>query len=268
LRDAGVDWIKIHDALTRETYLAVAGEAAIRGMRFSGHVPDDVTMLEAARAGQTSLEHLRAVIAYCTSGSGEETRIEKAKCEDGFSELASLGTFVGPTLLSVTPLTATDPRVNDGRLVHVRAWKRATWPPLADQASAQAKARYALGQELTRIASEVGVRLIVSTDTGAPYRLPGFATIDEIEELVAAGITPLEALRAGTLYPVISLGLEHELGTVEPGKLADLVLLEGDPLADIRNLRQIAAVVADGRVFDGLDLEAALVEVRNAAIAP
>jgi imidazolonepropionase-like amidohydrolase len=268
LRDAGVDWIKIHDALTRETYLAVADEAAIWGMDFSGHVPDDVTMVEAARAGQTSLEHLGAVIAYCTSGSGEATRIEDAKCETGFSELASLGTFLGPTLLSAIPLTAGDPRVDEERLRHIQAWKRATWPPLPNQAAADSKARYALSQELTRMASEAGVRLIVSTDTGAPYRLPGFATLDELEELVEAGVSTLEALRAGTLYPVVSLGLEPELGTVEPGKLADLVLLEGDPLEDIRNLRQIAAVVADGRVFEGADREALLVEVRNAAAAP
>jgi len=265
LRDAGVDWIKIHDALTRETYLAVAAEAKIWGMPFSGHVPEDITMVEAAKAGQTSIEHLRPVIEYCTSSRGAERRIEHAKCEAGLAEMAVIGTFLGPTLLSVAPLTDADPRVTAQRLAHILASKRDTWPQLPASASADAKASYALGQELTRMASEAGVRLIVSTDTGAPYRLPGFAVFDELVELVEAGVSTLEALRAGTLYAVQSLGLERSLGTVEPGKLADLVLLEGDPLADIRNLGRIAAVVADGRLYERAEREALLRDVRNAA---
>ena len=115
------------------------------------------------------------------------------------------------------------------------------------------------------MASDAGVRLIVSTDTGGAYRVPGFASIDELAELVNAGVSTIDALRAGTLYPVMSLGLEDSLGTVEAGKLADLVLLEGDPLADIRNLRRIAAVVSDGRVFEGLDREALFFDVRRSA---
>ena len=265
LRDAGADWVKIHNALTRETYLAVAEEAAIWAIHFSGHVPEDVTMVEAAVAGQTSLEHLGAVFAYCTASRGQRVSIDREKCEAGLSELSLIGTFLGPTLVSAAPLTASDPRASEDRLQYIKPSKVATWAPLPDAAPTDRQDRYELSQELTRMASDAGVRLIVSTDTGGAYRVPGFASIDELVELVNAGVSTIDALRAGTLYPVMSLGLEDSLGTVEAGKLADLVLLEGDPLADIRNLRRIAAVVSDGRVFEGLDREALFFDVRRSA---
>jgi hypothetical protein len=93
-----------------------------------------------------------------------------------------------------------------------------------------------------------GVRLLAGTDSFDAFVVPGFALHQELELLVQAGLTPMEALQAATREPARFLGLEAERGTIEVGKAADLVLLEADPLADIRNTRRIGAVVLGGRV--------------------
>jgi imidazolonepropionase-like amidohydrolase len=95
--------------------------------------------------------------------------------------------------------------------------------------------------------NEAGVVLLAATDVGIPMLVPGISLHEELVLLVEAGLTPLEALRAATLNPARVLGSADSLGTIEAGKLADLVLLDANPLADIGNTRRIRAVIADGR---------------------
>ena len=116
---------------------------------------------------------------------------------------------------------------------------------------------------------------MAGTDTGTPYSVPGFALHDELEHLVDAGATPRQALYAATAEPAAFLGLSRDLGTVEPGKIADLVVLDADPLTDIRNSRRINTVVTRGRVISPAqrrrmlaDVEAAVQEPATAATIP
>ena len=102
--------------------------------------------------------------------------------------------------------------------------------------------------KLVRRMHRAGVRLLAGTDTTAPFVVPGLALHQELGLLVEAGLTPAEALRAATLGAAECLKMDERLGTVEPGKLADLVLLGKDPLADIRNTRTVEAVVVGGRL--------------------
>jgi imidazolonepropionase-like amidohydrolase len=109
--------------------------------------------------------------------------------------------------------------------------------------------------------NEAGVVLLAATDVGIPMLVPGISLHEELVLLVEAGLTPLEALRAATLNPARVLGSADSLGTIEAGKLADLVLLDANPLADIGNTRRIRAVIADGRVYRRADLDRLLAEV-------
>jgi imidazolonepropionase-like amidohydrolase len=104
---------------------------------------------------------------------------------------------------------------------------------------------------LVRRMHRAGVRVLAGTDTPAPFVFPGASLHDELALLVEAGLTPAEALRAATLNAAVCLGREKELGAVEPGQLADLVLLARDPLADVRNTRSVEAVIVGGRVAFG-----------------
>ena len=110
-----------------------------------------------------------------------------------------------------------------------------------------------------------GVRILAGTDLGNPYVYPGFSLHDELALLVQAGLTPLEALQTATINPAKFFGKEKELGTIEKGKLADLVLLDANPLEDINNTRKINAVVLNGRLLDRAALDKLLADVEAAA---
>ena len=119
-------------------------------------------------------------------------------------------------------------------------------------AAGYAKKVYPKYFELIGAMRRAGVQFLAGTDTGNPYCFPGFSLHDELVLLVQAGLTPVDALRAAILNPAKFLGLEATLGTIGKGKLADLVLLDANPLDDIRNTQRIQAVVSNGR-FQDLD---------------
>ena len=101
--------------------------------------------------------------------------------------------------------------------------------------------------ELAAEASRAGVPLLAGTDLGDPYVIPGYALHDELALMVAAGVTPLVALQSATSEPAKAFGLSGAVGAIRPGQMADLIVLDADPLADIRNTRRIRAVVLNGR---------------------
>jgi len=113
-----------------------------------------------------------------------------------------------------------------------------------------------------------GVKFIAGTDLGNPYCFPGFSLHDELGLLVKAGLTPMEALQAATYNAAEFLGMKDSLGTVEAGKIADLVILEADPIVDIGNTRKIDAVVVNGKYYPKPALDEMLAKVEALANAP
>jgi imidazolonepropionase-like amidohydrolase len=105
---------------------------------------------------------------------------------------------------------------------------------------------------------KAGVRFLVGTDTPNPFCLPGFSLHDELALFVQAGFSPLEALQTATINPAQFWGIEKDLGTIEEGKIADMVLLDANPLQDIMNTRRIAAVVTRGKLVNRDEINAML----------
>jgi imidazolonepropionase-like amidohydrolase len=126
------------------------------------------------------------------------------------------------------------------------------------------KMRYERKLEIVGLMHRAGVRLLAGTDAPNPYVYPGFSLHEELELLIRAGLTPLEALQTATINPARFLGKVGEFGTIEKGKIADLVLLEANPLEDIRNTTRIAAVVAHGKYLAKTDLQKLLSDVEAA----
>ena len=112
---------------------------------------------------------------------------------------------------------------------------------------------------------KAGVPILAGTDAGNPFCFPGFSLHEELALMVVAGFTPAEALRSATLNPAKFFGLDKTLGTIEVGKIADLVLLGANPLQDIRNTQRIKAVVSNGRLFDRKALDEMLAHAEGAA---
>jgi imidazolonepropionase-like amidohydrolase len=297
LKQMGADFVKVYTKVPREAYLAIVDEAKKQGLPFAGHVPESVSAAEASDLGQKSIEHLTGVALACSEKEDELRRevlaaLAKvdnsaamelvgrigARAADSFSDtkaralyarFVSNGTWQVPTLTVLRSLAnlddpkfTADPRVKymPPDLIH-SYWSLR----LAPEAAAALKSWYRRYAGLVQSMHRAGVPFLAGTDTTNPFVFPGFSLHDELALLVAeGGFTPLEALQAATRDPARFLGWEKDLGTVEPGKLADLVLLDADPLADIHNTAKIAAVVANGRLLPRRELDRMLAEVEAA----
>jgi hypothetical protein len=308
IAEAGADFVKVYTLLPREAYLAIAEAANERDFPFAGHVPIAVTAREASDAGQHSVEHFSdSLLPYCSTAEEEiltELRAAAAgpapvqayaaaffgmlprfletfapdKVEALATRFVANQTWFTPTLiLGQNAALAGDPaQIADPRLRFLPSEVVASWNPQGDgrpvarTAEDRAMTRQLMetGTAITETMQGMGVHLMAGTDTGLPYVFPGFSLHDELALLVDAGLTPLQALQAATRNTAQAVGLGDELGTVEVGKLADLVLLEADPLAAITNTTRIAAVVANGRLLAHLELRDLLQAAERVAAPP
>jgi imidazolonepropionase-like amidohydrolase len=129
---------------------------------------------------------------------------------------------------------------------------------------ANAKKVFQKELEIVGAMRKAGVPLLAGTDTGNPFCFPGFSLHEELALLVIAGLTPVDALRSATLNPAKFLGLDKTMGTIEQGKVADLVLLDANPLEDVQNTQRIDAVISHGRLFDRKALDKMLAQAEAA----
>src|SRR5262245_35468659 len=226
---------------------------------------------EALRSGDFSL--IPETIAR--NGSLILDRLDPRRCRDLYRAFARNGTYLDPTLVTQVALTFIDDLAGreDPRMKYIPASEREFWKPEKGMLTryrtpayiSYRKREYAATLEHIPAARDAGVSFLAGTDMWLPYVYPGFSTHDELRLFVTAGLSPLEALRTATLNPARLLHLESRLGSVEEGKAADLVLLDGDPLADITRTSGIAAVIAGGKLLRRGDLEALLRTAEAAA---
>ena len=286
LAGRGVDFIKIQSYIPHDAYLAVAEECRKRNLVFAGHVPDAVRPGEACDAGQKSWEHLIGV--FEGSSTAEEQFLEgkkgparfletfdRAKETALFGRLAKKGTWQCPTLYwerGQWLVDTVDVSKDPNRKYAPESWRDKTWPEFVkgikkDLATDPLPVREKFVQHELEIVARMrraGIPFLAGTDTPAGVGvMPGFSLHEELERFVAAGFTPLQALQTATRNPAIYLDRQADFGSVERGRIADLVLLEADPTTDIRNTRRIAAVVADGRVLVRRDLDRLLGNVES-----
>lgn len=284
VKAAGVDFVKTYSSLSRDAYLIIAHEAKKQGIPFAGHVPFAVDAAEAAAAGQRSMEHLNQILESSSTRSQELFQVPgrewSSKHEklmlDTFDEgslrklialLAKNQTWQVPTLViwrrQALPAhrTANDPRLRYIPGDELANWKRLFPDQNPSEADKTLRRRLWKKQlEVVRKMGQSGIPFMAGTDLGTDYIYPGFSLHDELALLVDAGFTPFQALQAATRNPARFLSLSDSVGTIEEGKLADLVLLDANPLKDIRNTRKIRAVVVNGRYLDRAELDTLLAQ--------
>lgn len=276
LAGIGVDFIKVHNALPPEAFFGVAREARRRSIPFAGHVFPPVTPLQASDSGQRSLEHLTGFPNECSGGDsarfadahplqrfllGACTPVSQRSVYEGIARNA---TWITPTLIVQKPVATLRPPVTRGdRLSQfysdsLLALMAMVLPlPANPPASARVagEALFEKRMELVAALARAGVPMLIGTDAPLAPALPGEGVHEEMALLVGAGLTPAQALSAATWEPARYLGATDSLGRVATAHVADLVLLEANPLENIANTRRIAAVVANGRLYraDALD---------------
>ena len=196
-----------------------------------------------------------------------------------FAVFKSNGTWQVPTLTLLRSIAYVDDHsfTNDPRLKYMPPRMREDWNP-EDSANdfgprspedhAFFKKEFAKELELVGAMQKAGVGILAGTDTSNPYCMPGFSLHDELGLLVKAGLTPMQALQAATSNPARFLGTEKDFGTIEEGKVADLVLLDANPLDDIANSRKIASVIYGGKLFPRAALDTMLAKVEALAGRP
>jgi imidazolonepropionase-like amidohydrolase len=302
----GVDFIKVQSMLSHDAYFAIAAACKREHIPLGGHVPDRVTAAEASDAGQHSIEHLTGVLRACSSRekrlmreqfhlphrkqTSEQSLARRLAWEreilrtqsDKFTaalleEFAHNETWQVPTLITLRNVAFATPEVDVARDPRTRfvprgfldSWQRERAREL--NASPQEFAlRDALLQRSMQVVgkmSAAGVRLMAGTDTAAPFVFPGSSLHEELALLVQTGLTPMRALETATRNPAEFLGKLEEQGTIEQGKVANLLLLDANPLEDIRNTEKIRAVVIRGTLLDRGALDGILSAVTKFAKA-
>jgi hypothetical protein len=250
LQAEGVDFVKVYTLLPRDAFFAAADAAAAAGLPLVGHVPAAVTPLEAAGVGLASLEHLRDELG------GLCADLPEAECQALPDKLAEMGTHVTPTLAILEAKTipgylppGAEPDLDDLPQAVAEYWSAAKRDQRdrGDRYFAAKRAGFEQRLATIRRLRETGVPVLAGSDTGNPFVLPGEGLHRELELLVAAGLSPREALFSATLGAARFLGLS-EIGELRPGYHADLVLLDGNPLEEIGNVGRVAGVVRAGRL--------------------
>lgn len=293
LQGLNVDFVKITDnTLTPELFLYTVRQAKARGMKTSGHIPMELTVLQAAEAGLSTIEHLNYLMK---AGSREEAEISAdylagkytyaqamARYAETFDpevamtvyrRLAELGVMASPTRHGSSVLAHLDDgdHADDAELPYIGPGLRATYDWRVERA-AQAtpemvRARHFVEEVTLKtlpLLRQAGVRILAGTDAGYlnSFNYPGFSLHDELALYVANGLTPREALEASVINGPALLGHLDRYGSVEAGKVADLLVLEENPLEDISATRDIVSVTVNGRYFGSRELAEMLERVK------
>jgi imidazolonepropionase-like amidohydrolase len=242
--DLGFEQLKLYTLLSPAVVGALTAEAHRLGMTVTGHVPAALTVTAAADSG---MDHIAHMPIRGEPGSDSVARV--------IAHLASRGTAIDPTaswgeLLghsTAEPVATFQPGV-----AHLPAAIAQRIGGMGARGIDTATAHARLGRTLRMLGAlhAAGVPLLAGTDEG----VPGFSVAREIELYVAAGMTPMDALRAATAVSAKAMGLERETGTVEPGKRADLLILDANPLDAISNIRRMAFVMKGGALYAKADL--------------
>ena len=282
------DTIKVYDRIPRDAYLALSEAARRAGLPLVGHKPHAVSAVEAARH-QRSFEHARFVLHDAFAGADalratagtpawkEDRRAmvdrhDPAAAQAIFAAMRDHGTYYVPTHLTRWADAYAD-RADvreDPALEYLHPLMRMQWLEDIDDVVARDPSPggrqghmdfYEKGLELTRQASEAGVKVMVGTD----YIVAGLDVHREMEQLVRAGLSARQALAAATVTPAEYAGVSDKYGEISAGRAADMMLLEANPLEDVRNSRRIAAVVFNGTLYDENDLRALRERARSNA---
>lgn len=303
LNARGVDCIKVYDVLSRETYFAIADEAKKLKLPFVGHVPTSITSIEASDAGQKSIEHLGKTLED-SSGAPDVMRKAQAeptsmkdfssfprklakvydvalatysdqKAKEIFAHFRKNKTWQVPTLRVKYVRAFIDELDSRGdwRAKYIPESERQWWKPKVGFFFRYRTPEFIIANkkyfqkelELVGEMQRAGVQILAGTDTNAAYAVPGFSLHDELALLVQAGLSPMQALQTATRNPAEFLGELKSSGTIEKGKIANLILLDANPLDDIKNTTQIFAVIQNGKYLSKDNLQKMLTEVEASA---
>jgi imidazolonepropionase-like amidohydrolase len=279
---AGYDGVKIYNQVGRAEYPALAAEAKRLGLLFTGHVaraPGFETVLAHGQSIAHAEEYTYSFFNPLEDGDDSHIVYDEARIPEAVRLTREAGITVTPTLSTYRDILrqAEDLAhyLENPELRYLAPWLRATLEPALNRYQnryspeelARMHVSFALQKKLVLALARAEVPLLTGSDATCIGPVAGVSIHEELAELVGAGLTPLEALRAATVAPARHLDRSGGSGTLRVGQRADLVLLAADPLADIRHTRRIAGVMAAGRWLDKARLAAEVEAIPAAHLA-
>ena len=250
--DAGFQQIKLYTFLTPEVVKAIAEEAHRLGLTVTGHVPQALNAFEGVQSGMDQINHLNYASNMMRGpGGGRGTvDVNSEAAEAAIRFFKDHHTVIDPTAgwgemashSKEVDVASFEPGILKASFSQEMKFRGMGGNTTADQMRDRTRQSLAVIGALHR----AGVMIVPGSDTG----LVGYGLHREIELYVEAGMTPMEAIQSATIVSARAMGLEREAGTIEAGKRADLFLVDGDPLRDVRDLRKVAGVVVNGRMYD------------------
>jgi len=291
----GADFIKIYSRLDSAAFYSIAKTTKELGVPFAGHVPEKISVGNAASAGMLTMEHLYGLEKYAAHDSimkhSDSLRqsgkyaagmhyilqyLDTTLLDRSVAELVNTGTWFSPSTVTMrgwyfeydSAFTA------DSRVEYLPQYLISNWFPAKQFGSkpdsfarAQRMALWQLDMAILRALVRNGASIIAGTDFPNSWSFPGFSMHDELEIYVQAGMTPLQALQTATINPSKVMNNDR-IGAIEKGKLASLVLLNNNPLEDINAIRDIESVVLRGKVYDRIALDEMLDHTKEKAALP
>jgi imidazolonepropionase-like amidohydrolase len=275
-KKAGYDLLKIHPGVPRDAFDAMAAKADELRIPFAGHVPEAVGLMRALEARYRSIDHLDGYVeALVPNPAGSQTfgvnlvaQADESRIPALVKATAAAGTWQVPTeILLVNWLNDENPETMARwpEMKYVAPETLAKWVAqkqgfAAKYPQADRQKLLALRRKLIKALHDGGVPFALGSDAPQTWNVPGFAAHRELGAIVAAGLTPYQALKTGTANVGTYFGTASTTGTIAAGKRADLVLLDANPLTDIANSSRIAGVVVNGRWLSKADIDQRLGE--------
>lgn len=276
---AGYDFVKVYHTLSQETYEAIIAAAKKHGLTVAGHVPRSVGLRGALAARQKSIEHLDGYVDEIEADDSPlrnqrswlkryfAVKIDDNKIRHAVEASRRAGVWNVPTLVerqkSALPSGVVQAWVKRPEMRYLPPQTAEFWTQsnerITRRMSPEDFERLAEGERVRKrlvvFFQKGGARLLVGTDTPNPFVIPGFSVYEELQNLVDAGLTPYQALKAATRDAAEFMGTLNEVGTISVGKRADLILIESNPLESITNTMRRVGVMGRGRWYPAQDLQ-------------
>jgi imidazolonepropionase-like amidohydrolase len=280
---AGYDFLKIHPGIRSEVFDTLAATARRAGIRLAGHVPADVGLQRALGAGYITIDHLDGYVeAMAGTGSAESEffglnlgeRLDVSRIPELVRATREAGVWNVPTQVlmeNLVPAVTLEKLQQRQEMRYVSHQTRSKWAEVKRSmleetgSTPQSMAKTMdIRRKLIKALHQAGAGLLLGSDAPQIYNVPGFATHRELESLVGAGLTPYQALETGTRNVAAFFGTLAHTGTIEVGKQADLILLDANPLTDIRNSAKQSGVMVRGRWLPRAEIDSRLATIAKA----
>jgi imidazolonepropionase-like amidohydrolase len=254
-KDSGFVQIKIYSSVKPAVVKAICDEAHRLGMTVTGHIPEGMNLEQGVDSGMDMVNHIQYVPPILALNPDKTINWDDPKTAEGLDFIKEHGTVIDPTLgvfemifrSTKDTITAMEPAFYSLPEPLQVLFRTMGMPP---EQAARFKPRFRDMEKLVKVLHDEGVPIVAGTDMG----FPGYSVDRELELYVESGLTPLEAIRTATVVPALVMKQASVSGSLMPGRLADLIIVNGDPLHHIRDIRKVQVVIKDGRIYDPVAL--------------